>query len=346
MASAFAQRLIARTLLSLPTPILRLMSGGGVVYVGGRTLDPRLQFLAAQARAAPPISSQTPEEARRSESAGLAIVAGNLEPGVRWEPRTVPGAEGDIAARLYRPDAQDPNAPMMVWAHMGGGVIGNLDTSHAFCSVLARIARGPVLSVNYRLAPEHRFPAGLEDVLAAYRWALARAGEHGAKGAAVGGDSMGGNFATVICQMLKQAGEDQPALQLLVYPCTDVASDSPSMSTYADAFPLDRAMMAWFMDHYLDPGSDPTDLRLSPLRTPDLAGLAPAVVATAGFDPLTDQGLAYARALKAAGVATHYRSYDSLTHAFAAFTGAVPAADAACREIAALVRRAYEGQTD
>ncbi len=351
MASAFAQRLIVRAVLALPTPILRLMAGGGVVYVGGRTLDPRLQVLAAQARGSPPISSQTPDEARRGESAGLAIVAGHLEPGVRWEPRMVPGAEGDIAARLYRPDVQDPDAPIMVWAHMGGGVIGNLDTSHTFCCLLARISRGPVLSVNYRLAPEHRFPAGLEDVLATYRWSQDQAAAFGATGVAVGGDSMGGNFAAVICQMLKQAGEDQPVLQLLVYPCTDMASDGPSMSTYADAFPLDRAMMAWFLDHYLDPGSDPADPQLSPLRASDLAGLAPAVVATAGFDPLIDQGEAYARALKAAGVPTQYRSYDSLTHAFTAFTGVVPAADSACREIAALVRRgyeerAYEGRTD
>ena len=339
MASIAVQRAIVRTILSLPAPLLRLMSGGGVVYRGGRTLDPRLQFLAAQARGAPAVETLTPEDVRRGEAA-LAAVSGELERGVRLETLSIPGAGGDITARLYRPESQDPDAPLMVWAHMGGGVIGTLDTSHAFCGLLAAIARGPVLSVDYRLAPEHRVPAGLEDVLAAYRWGRDHAGSYGAKGAAIGGDSMGGSFAAIVCQELKRAGEDQPALQLLVYPCVDVASETPSMTTYADAFPLGRPMMEWFMGHYLSPDADPADPRLSPLRSADLAGLAPAVVATAGFDPLVDQGDAYARALKAAGVPVRYRGYDSLCHAFTAFTGAVPAADEACREIAGLVRDA------
>lgn len=341
MASAAAQRLIARALLSLPAPLLRLMAGGGVVYKGGRTLDPRLQFLAAQARKRPAVESQSPEEARRGETAGVTALTGDLEPGVRWEPLSVPGGAGDIPARLYRPDGQDPAAPLMVWAHMGGGVIGTLETSHCFCALLARITRAPVLSVDYRLAPEHRFPAGLDDVMAAYRWARDRAAAYGATGVAVGGDSMGGNFAAIVCQELKRAGEPQPELQLLVYPCTDAASQAPSMTTYADAFPLTSGMMAWFLGHYLGPDDDPTGVRLSPLREKDLSGLAPAVIATAGFDPLTDQGEAYAKALRDAGVTVRYRCYDSLCHAFTAFTGAVPAADAASREIAALVRAAY-----
>jgi acetyl esterase/lipase len=231
----------------------------------------------------------------------------------------------------------------MVWAHMGGGVIGTLDTSHRFCSMLARITRGPVLSVDYRLAPEHRFPAGLEDVLAAYRWARDQASTYGARGVAIGGDSMGGSFAAIVCQDLKRVGEEQPVLQLMLYPCTDVASETPSMSTYADAFPLNRAMMDWFMGHYLGPDADPADPRLSPLKAADLSGLAPAVIATAGFDPLIDQGAAYGQKLREAGIATTWRSYDSLCHGFASFTGAVPAADAACREIAGLVRDHYDG---
>ena len=344
-ASAAAQRLVVRTLLSLPAPVLRLISGGGVVYKGGRTLDPRLQFLAAQGRGAPPMETLSPQEARRGE-ATLAALSGDLEPGVRWEALTVPGAEGDIPARLYRPERQDAAAPLMVWAHMGGGVIGSLETTHCFCALLARIAGGPVLSVDYRLAPEHRYPAGLEDVLAAYRWARDNAGRFGAAGVAIGGDSMGGSFAAIVCQELKRAGEPQPALQLLVYPCTDVVSETPSMTTYADAFPLTRALMDWFMGHYLGPDADPAAPRLSPLREEDLTGLAPAVIATAGFDPLVDQGEAYARALRDASVPVRYRCYDGLCHAFTAFTGAVPAADAACREIAALVRDALKEHAD
>jgi acetyl esterase/lipase len=199
-----------------------------------------------------------------------------------------------------------------------------------------------VLSVDYRLAPEHRFPAGLEDVLAAYRWARDNAGRFGASDVAIGGDSVGGNFAAIVCQELKRTGEPQPAAQLLIYPCTDVGSETPSMTTYADAFPLTRPLMDWFIGHYLGPDADPADPRLSPLKAKDLSGLAPAVIATAGFDPMVDQGEAYARRLRAAGVPVDYRCYDGLCHAFTAFTGAVPAADAACREIAGLVRARLE----
>lgn len=345
MALVALQRFIVRTLLSLPAPILRLISGGGVTYVGGRTLDPRLQFLAAQGRSAPPINSLSPQDVRRGEISGLAAVSSDLERGVTCTTLSVSGAGGDIPARLYRPAQQDASAPLMVWAHMGGGVIGTLDTSHSFCGLLAQITQAPVLSVDYRLAPEHRFPAGLEDFLAACRWAREQAAAFGATGVAVGGDSMGGNFAAIICQDLKRCGEDQPVLQLLMYPCTDVASETPSMGIYADAFPLNRAMMNWFMGHYMTADADPADPRLSPGREDDLAGLATAIVATAGFDPLIDQGAAYATGLREAGVATTYRAYDSLCHGFASFTGAVPAADAACREIAGLVRNHYEGRT-
>jgi len=346
MANPATQRLVVRRLLSLPTPMLRLMSGGGVVYQGGRTLDPRLQYLAAQTRGAPPMTSLSPEEARRANCAAVAVMSGDPEPDVRCEDLGIPGPGGQIPARLYRPAGQDVQAPLMVFAHMGGGVIGDLETCHAFCSILAKAGRAPVISVDYRLAPEHRFPAGLEDVLAAYRWSRDHAAEFGAPAgqAAIGGDSMGGNFAAIACQELKRAGEPQPALQLLVYPCVDVACESASMTTYADAFPLTRALMDWFMGHYMGPGDSPADPRLSPLRAEDLSGLAPAVVVTAGFDPLLDQGEAYARRLKEAGVPTVYRCYDSLAHGFTAFTGAVPAADVACREVAGLVREGFEGR--
>jgi acetyl esterase/lipase len=345
-ASLAVQRLILRTVLSLPAPVLRLMSGGGVVYQGGRTLDPRLQFIAAQARARPPLPTLTPEDARRASAEMAALLSGDLEPGVRFEPVTIDAPTGTIPARIYRPAAQDPQAPLMIFAHFGGGVLGDLETCHTFCTMLARIGRGPVLSVDYRLAPEHRFPAGLDDLMAAYQWGRANAERFGAPAAeaAIGGDSWGGNLAAVVCQDLKRSGAPQPTLQLLIYPGTDVACESASVTTYGNAFPLNKAMMDWSMGHYMGPGDDPADPRLSPLKAKDLSGLAPAIVVTAGFDPLLDQGEAYARRLKGAGVPTVYRGYDSLCHAFTAFTGAVPAADVACREIAGLVREGYEGR--
>jgi len=151
---------------------------------------------------------------------------------------------------------------------------------------------------------------------------------------------MGANFAAVICQELRRHGEPQPALQLLLYPVVDVASETPSMTTYADAYPMSRELLSWFMGHYLGPEDDPTDPRLSPLKAADLSGLAPAVIATAGFDPLVDQGEAYAKSLRQAGIPVNYRCYDALAHGFGAFTSLIPAADAACREIAGLVREA------
>ncbi|MEO8925750.1 MAG: alpha/beta hydrolase [Caulobacteraceae bacterium] len=345
MADQTLRKLALRAMLSLPRPALRGLAGGGVVYVGGRTLDPRLQFLASQARRAPPLTSATPPQARVGSAEALVLVAGRLESGVRVEALTVPGGDGSVGARAYRPVDQDLAAPLMVFGHFGGGVIGDLDTCEVFCSILAKVARCAVLSVDYRLAPEHRFPAGLEDMLGAYRWARDNAPRFGApaRHVAVGGDSMGGNFAAVIAQDMKHAGAPRPAVQLLIYPAVDMASESASMTTYGEAYPLSRATMDWFMGHYLGPGDSPTDPRLSPLRTEDLAGLAPAVIATAGFDPLLDQGEAYARRLGEAGVPVAYRCYDNLAHAFTAFTGAVPAADAACREIAGLTRAAFAG---
>lgn len=346
MADPGVQKVILKALLSLPPPILRLLSGGSAVYQGGRTLDPRLQFLAAAARSAPAMTSLSAVEARVGSAQGLSMLAGKVEPDVRVESLTVPGAEGDIPARAYRPGDQDSEAPLLVFAHFGGGVIGDLDTCHAFCSILAKHARCAVLSVEYRLAPEHRFPAGLEDMLAAWRWARDNTARFGAPEGrlAIGGDSMGGNFAAILSQEMKKSGEPQPVLQLLIYPAVDVASETQSMTTYADAYPLSRDVMTWFMGHYLGPDDDPADPRLSPIRSADLGGLAPAILVTAGFDPLVDQAEAYARLLKAAGVPVVYRCYDALAHGFTAFTGAIPAADVACREIAGLVRQGIEGR--
>lgn len=345
MADLAVQKVLLNAFLSLPAPVLRILSGGGVVYLGGRTLDPRLQFIAYSARKAPKFSSLTPEEARAGARQAFAAVAAAPEPGVKWEAISCDGPNGVVPLRLYRPAVQDPTTPLMVYLHQGGGVIGDLDTPHAFCTILASVLKAPVISVDYRLAPEHRYPAGFEDSLAAYRWARDNADRFGAPAgrAAVGGDSMGGYFAAATCQELKRAGEPQPDLQLLIYPAVEVNSETPSMATYANTYPLSRDTMDWFMAQYLGPEDNPDDPRLSPIRAEDLSGLAPAVVVTAGFDPLTDQGEAYARRLKDAGGTVIFRCYDQLCHAFTAFTGVAPAADAACREIAGMARQMLSG---
>ena len=340
-------RALIRCVLALPTPILRALSGGGVVYAGGRTLDPRLQFLTSLARNSPPMSATSPEAARGDSARALALMADTPAADVTIEGLTVPSAGGEIRVRAYQPAEQDAQAPVMVFAHMGGGVIGDLETCHAFCGLLAREAHMPVISVDYRLAPEHRYPKGLEDVLAVYRWARDNTARfHAPAGrVAIGGESMGGNFAAVVAQEMKRTGEPQPDLQLLIFPALDVASETASMTTYATAYPLSADTMAWFMGHYMGPEANPTNPRLSPIKSDDLAGLAPAIVVTAGFDPLLDQGEAYARALKSAGVTVGYRCYDHLAHAFTARTGVIPGARDACRELAGMVRAQFAGGT-
>ena len=345
MADAAGRKRLVKAILSLPSPILRILSGGGSVSMGGRTLDPQFQFMAWSARKAPSIVGAEPGRVRAAAAAGFALGQGEIEPGVRFEAIDVPTPDGQAPARVYHPPSLDPQAPLLVWLHQGGGVIGDLETSHAFCSILAATLKAPVLSVDYRLAPEHRFPGGLSDSIAAYRWARTHASRFGAPPhrAALGGDSMGGHFTAVITQELKRAGEPQPDLQLLCYPAVEADSQTQSMTTYADAYPLSKATMDWFMGHYGDPATPLDDVRLSPLHAPDLTGLAPAIVVTAGFDPLVDQGEAYAHRLLEAGVPTVYRCYDSLAHGFLSFTGLVKAGDIAAREIAGLARQGYDG---
>ncbi len=357
MPDLVLRRVALRRVLALPRPLLRLACGGGAMIQGGRTLDARLQFLACRAKMRPPISSLTPSEARLAVAETERMLDGPVEPGVAIETLTLASEIGPIPARAYRPADQDPAAPTLVFAHGGGGVVGDIASSQAFASTLAAVLRGPVLSVGYRLAPENRFPAPLDDMMAALRWTRANGGRFGAPAGrvAIGGECLGANLAAVVCQELRSRGEAQPDLQLLLYPLTDIASETPSMRLYADAWPLGRATLDWFMGHYLGPGDSPADPRLSPLKAPDLTGLAPAVIATAGFDPLVDQGEAYARALEGAGVPVVYRCYDNLAHGFAAFTGVMgrtardaavgaPTASAACHEIATLARGLIEGR--
>ena len=339
------QATIAKLLLKLPDSFLVRLSGGKPVELGGRTLDPRFQFMMTGARSQPPMSSLSPQDARAASALGLAMFADKADPGVSWEDSAITGSDGhQIPVRIYRPDNQDPSAPMMVYYHFGGGVIGDLETCHVFCTMIARAARCPVLSVDYRLAPEHKFPAGLEDCIDAYDWALRNARNYGAPAgvAAVGGDSMGGNFSAIVAQEMVRERKPVPLLQLLIYPATDIDREFPSYQTYGETYPLNADTMRWFMEQYIPEGQDRADVRLSPARETDLEKLPPAIIATAGFDPLVDDGAAYAQLLRKSGVKVVYNCYDSLAHGFTAFTGVVPAARRACEEIASRVAEAYK----
>ena len=336
---------LLKVMLKLPASIKVKMAGGKPLTIEGRTLDPNFQFLAHGAASQPPMSSFPAEVGRAASAAGLAMLADKPAPGVSWSDFTIPGKQHhNIPVRLYRPENQDPKAPMMVYFHFGGGVIGDLETCHVFCTMLACVVRCPVLSVDYRLAPEHKHPAGLDDCLSAYEWALKHAGEHGAPSgrATIGGDSMGGYFSALVCQRMKEEDKPLPDLQLLIYPATDLDTVYPSASTFGEAYPLSTDTMNWFIEQLLPTGTNRADPHVSPGLARELDGQPPAIVVTAGFDPLVDEGADYARKLEEADVEVVYKCYDSLAHGFTAFTGPVPAARDACYEIAGMVRDAYD----
>lgn len=336
------QSFLVKTLLKLPPHWLVKMSGGRPVEIAGRVLDPYLQFIGHSAAKQPPMSAADPVHARAASAQALAMLGAKIEPGVSTEDFTLAAPGRNIPVRLYKPATQDGEIPIMVYLHMGGGVIGDLEICHAFCSILASVTGGPVLSVDYRLAPEYKFPAGLEDCLFAYEWALKNTGKYGAPSgrAAIGGDSMGGNFAAIIAQEMMRDDKPMPDLQLLIYPATDIGRDFPSRTLFGQTYPLSTQTMDWFMRHYLPEGQDVSDRLISPALEARLDRLPPAIVITAGFDPLCDEGEAYAKKLDMAGVETVFKCYDSLAHGFTAFTAVTPAADAACREIAGFVKAA------
>jgi acetyl esterase/lipase len=346
MADPAIQKRLLQAVLSLPRPVLRAASGGRAVYVAGRTLDPRLQFLIHAARHYASVGDLPEEQARRLRARHLALVGGRAEPGVRQEDLQLEGPRGAIAARLYRPPSPQPGATLIVYAHPGRGSQDDLASGDAFCGILARCGRAPVLAVSCRPGPERRLRACFEDVMAAYRFGRDNAGRFDAPEgfAAIAGECIGGTFAAIACQELRRLGEPQPALQLLIYPWLDLSSPAALTGAYADAILPMTEVEGWDPERLLSPEDDPADPRISPLRAKDLSGLAPAVVVTAGFDPVVDQGEAYARRLRSAGVPLVYRCYDHLVHGFVGFTGAVPAADVACREIAGLVREGLEGR--
>jgi acetyl esterase len=237
---------------------------------------------------------------------------------------TLPGPGGAMGFRRYRPlgAAAGTALPTLVYYHGGGFVIGNIETHDSTCRRLANRSRCQVISIDYRLAPEHPFPAPIDDGIAAFRHVRdnAAALEVDAKRIAVGGDSAGGNIAAVVCQACRDAGEAGPAFQMLIYPATDTSRESPSRQKFADGYFLTKDLIGWFWQAYAPQGTDLTDLRLSPLLARDFAGLPPAFVLTAGFDPLRDEGRAYADRLIDAGVKTTYVNYPGTIHGFFSLT--------------------------
>jgi acetyl esterase len=308
-------------------------------------LDPHvkgiLDALAVAGR--PKVWQLTPVEARQGLLALAESVDAKDVPIGRVENRDLPGGAGPIAVRIYTPVAPGAERlPGLVYFHGGGFVIGDLDTHEGLCRILANESGCRVVSVDYRLAPEHRFPAALDDAFAATQWIAEHAPELGIDPncIAVGGDSAGGNLAAVVCQLAKTAGAPLIALQVLFCPVLHQPGETESRRLFAEGYLLEKASLAWFFEQYCAPGTDLGDARLSPLRASDVAGLPPAHIHTAGFDPLRDEGKAYADRLERAGVKVRYTCHDGMVHHFYCMAGAIPSARAALKDVGAAIKAA------
>lgn len=306
-------------------------------------LDPLLKALLDQmaAQPAPPMWEMDPAMAREAFVAMMDIVGPKEAPIGKVENLTMPGPGGEIALRSYTPVAAGSEAlPTLIFFHGGGWVIGDLETHDGLCRILANEAGVRVIAVEYRCAPEHKFPAAIDDAIAAVNWVEANAIALGvdANRIAVGGDSAGGGLAAVVAQVAKQKGGPKLVYQMLFFPVTHVGADTVSLREFAEGYFLERATLLWFYAHYLPDDADRADSRISPLNAKDVRGLPPAYVMLAGFDPLHDEGLAYARKLRDAGVAVTVADYPDMVHDFIYMQAVLPQAQRALHTAAAALK--------
>lgn len=281
-------------------------------------LDPAVQEL-LDGIDLPPRPAQTVEASRRALDAVL-IRDQPVEPVGEVREFEIPVEDGGIRVRGYVPDGTGP-FPVLVYFHGGGWVRGNIDTHDDLCRMLTNAVGCAVLSVDYRLAPEHPFPRPLEDAYTAVEWAVQYADllDGDPDVVAVGGDSAGGNLAAAVSLEARDFGGPRIAAQLLLYPITNYAFDTDSYEENAEGYLLTKRGMQWYWEHYLERELDGHHPYASPLQARDVSGLPPAVVVTAGYDPLRDEGAAYADRLESAGVSVHHAHYDAMHHAFISF---------------------------
>ena len=255
--------------------------------------------------------------------------------------RTIPGPAGEIPVRIYRPSTE-PGLPVVVFFHGGGWVVGDLESHDHAARAIASKAECVVVAVDYRLAPEHKFPAAADDAWAATEWVATHADELGVDSSrlAVAGDSAGGNLAAVVANMSREVEHVEVIHQALIYPVTDATCDRPSMTENAEGYMLTADGMDWFHGHYATDPDDFADPRYSPLFD-ELAGTAPALVLTAGFDPLRDQGAAYASALGDAGVEVEYVNFETMFHGFFTMDAAIDVASEAQDAVATALKAAF-----
>lgn len=334
-----AQAALLRAASSLPKRVRRVLAGKPIRLDGQELALDAQMLLRLQRLSGVTLSNSSPEQARAALEDAAAIAAGpTIEP-VTTRELTVPTPDRALAARLYSPAALPSPAPLLVFFHGGGWTVGSIGTHDQTARFLAVHAGVRVLSVGYRLAPEHPFPAGVHDALATFDFAHAHAVELDIDPdlIAVGGDSAGGNLSAVVAHQTTRRGGPTPAFQVLIYPAVDFTSRRRSRELFADGFFLTAADMDWFDGHYLA-GLDGSDERASVLHAADLSGLPPAYIVTAGFDPLRDDGEQYADALRAAGVPVTLRRQEDLIHGFVTFLGVGARFREATLEVASALR--------
>ena len=314
-----ALRIGVKVMPWIPSWLKLLLAGGRRVTIDGNTLDTTLQLiLAAQRRTRTGglSAANDPGVARALMRNSHVVMGTHVD--VPITDLMIPGPVSPLRARHYRP-ALAGAGPLLVFFHGGGFVVGDIESHDGLCRMICRDAAIHVLSVTYRLAPEHKAPAAVDDCVAAYRWAVGHADELGVDPSriGVGGDSAGGNLAALVALRSREEGIPQPALQMLLYAVLDLSAETGSRTLFSDGFFLSKLDSDWFTDLYLG-GTDVAadDQRVSPLKAADLSGLAPALVVTAGFDPLRDEGNQYAAALRSAGVTVDHRQFDALSHGF------------------------------
>lgn len=310
------------------------------------SLDPQVQEILKQVEKAayPDYWQLTPAQARAQFEQTAPVLDAKPVALPKIEDLNICGPRGDIALRCYTPRLSDAPLPVLLWYHGGGFVLGGLNSYDALCRKLAQLSDCIVVAVDYRLAPEHKFPAAVEDCFAALDWAAEHADGLGGdlRRIAVAGDSAGGNLAAVCALLAREADHPKLAFQLLVYPCTASRPDSGSHHRFADGYLLTRKSILWFYQHYLGDENDSRDFRYAPLLTEDLSDLPPALVIVADHDPLYDEGVAYAKRLRAAGNSVELADYPGMVHAFYSMSGAVDAARDALERSARALRRAFQ----
>lgn len=308
------------SVFALPQPVRRMIAGPPVRRDGLElALDAQLLLRLLSLTEFSPTGA-TPEEVRARTAASRSTLGRYPAPGVRARDLFVPG-DPTIPTRLYEPVDLAPGSPLLVYYHGGGWVVGDLDSHDGICRYLAKHANVRVLSVDYRLAPEHPFPAATEDAIDAFQYAVDNAEKFGADASAVavGGDSAGGNLAAAVSLEAVRSGGPRPVFQLLFYPATDPTVRRRSRDLFAEGFHLTDHEMTWYLEQYCPDAEARSDPRVAVLLAEDLRGLPPTYLATAGFDPVRDEGNAFADRLRDAGVPVVKRQQDDLIHGFASY---------------------------